>query len=396
MTTLYKHQSDWLRDNVSKPRAALWWQAGVGKSAVAARYLKYRGIEGLVICPKGLVLNWQKELLMWGAEAMVISKEEFKKYEGVHPYIIVDECDTFASAGFKSALSKALRSYIKKHDPHVLLCSATPYRSNPMNIFVLASFLGHAWNYKRFQETYFSMIWMGQRQIPVIRQDAAERLIGVIAQIGDVRTLDDCVDVPEQVDEVIDVGETKEQVREKRNLQDIVPIARFTAEHRIESLGNKIERVVRLCEEHPKIAIVGRYRFQLARYKEALKGVGKPVYEIHGDISTQEREEVVERVARKDACVILIQSATVEGYSLGSIPTMVFASCDWSYRNYIQCRGRIQRINSVKKNLYVHLVCGDADRAIMAAMARQSDFDVVKYMRERKADHGGGTKVRSR
>lgn len=379
---LYQHQRAWLAHHITDRRAALWWATGLGKTAVACMWLKQRN-NPLVVCPKGLKLNWQKELDMWGAKATVITKEEFSKYITYHPAIVVDECDHFASPQFKSGMSKHMRKYLNHHNPAVLLLSATPYRSSPWNIYTLASYIGKGWNWRWFDETFFDHVWMGRRLIPKIKPSSAPILRKLIASIGDVKTLEECVDVPEQTDEILHVSETPEQEKEKDQIQDIVPIARFTAEHRIESGGDKPDVILRLCEENKKVVVVCRYRDQIEQLTQHLAPLNKPLYAIHGGITTLGRQAVVEGVRKDDECIVLVQSATCEGYSLETIPVMVFASMDWSYRNYVQMRGRIQRINNIKKNLYIHLLCGDADKAIAKAMEKHEDFDVLKYYEKR-------------
>lgn len=397
---LYKHQEDWLREKGGVRRSALWWATGVGKTPIGCLWLKMRlteGKTGLVVCPKGLTLNWQKELAVWGVEGLnegltvtVMSKEEFKgKTPRRVDAVIIDEADHFFAPHFKSQLAKSLRKYLNDYDPDVLLLSATPYRSSPWNIYTAATLLGHRWNYRDFEDAFFTKVRMGQRVVPVVKQSEAPRLRAAIARIGDVKTLEECADVPESVEEVIEIHQTPEQKREKQGLQDIVPIALFTAYHRIEAGGDKVERVVRLCEENKKIAIVCRYREQMAVYLAAIEKEmpSRKVYSIHGDIPTAGRQQVVERVRADDEAIILIQSQTCEGFSLESVPVMVFASMDYSYRAMVQMKGRIQRINALKKNVYLYLVCDEADKAVMASMKRKEDFNVVQFFRERTGDN---------
>ena len=134
-----------------------------------------------------------------------------------------------------------------------------------------------------------------------------------------------------------------------------------------------------------KIAIVCRYTEQMEDLLNRLKAAlpERRIFAIHGGVPTETRQRIVEDIRSGADGIVLLQSATCEGYSLESIPTMVFASMDYSYRNYRQMRWRIQRINAVKKNLYIHLISGDADRAIMDAMLRHEDFDVLRHMRAR-------------
>lgn len=52
----------------SKKRAALWWEAGAGKTAPVCDAIKKMGVKKwLVLCPAFLKPNWIKEATMWGA-----------------------------------------------------------------------------------------------------------------------------------------------------------------------------------------------------------------------------------------------------------------------------------------------------------------------------------------
>jgi superfamily II DNA or RNA helicase len=131
--------------------------------------------------------------------------------------------------------------------------------------------------------------------------------------------------------------------------------------------------------------VVCRYREQLERYRAFLTSVGgdKQIFVIHGDII--DRQTVLDNVERSERCVLLVQSATCEGYEAPSIGIMIFASMDYSYRNYLQMKGRIHRLNRLKKNVYIHLITDkkpeSCDEAIMQSMIRKEDFDVLKYAR---------------
>ena len=66
------------------------------------------------------------------------------------------------------------------------------------------------------------------------------------------------------------------------------------------------------------------------------------------------------------------------------ISVMVFYSYDFSLKNYIQIKGRIQRINNIKKNVYFSLVVkGTIDEDVFKCIQRKEDFDIEIYERTR-------------
>ena len=384
---LYEHQIRFLELNPNV--AMLVHGLGSGKTRTSIEWAKRRTQLGipLIIVPKGLKENWRRECEKWGLkDHKIISKEEFKRdYKTLkNKVLIIDEADHFFSAMFKSKLSKTLRWYIDNYNPNLLMCSGTPLRSSCWNIFTAGYFLGHKWNFRKFQDEYFSYVKMGFRMIPVPKKGSDEKIKKVINQIADVFHVEDGFDIPPQIDETVYLTETEEQRKTKRDNQEVLPIVRFTRDHQTEAgIGvkedPKLELILQYALDEPKIAVVCRYREQLENYSKALKEAGNKVFEIHGDV--KDRSGVLDSVESNTKCVLLLQSATCEGYEAPSIPLMIFASLDFSYRNYIQVKGRIHRMNNLKKNVYIHLIAGKSDKAVMDAMTKKKDFDVLAYMK---------------
>lgn len=389
---LYNHQKEFLLKN---PDVALLVHGlGSGKTRTACEWAKRRPAEALIVVPKGLKENWRRECEKWGLENYkIISKEEFKKLfkELRHSILIVDEADHFYAPMFKSQLAKSMKWYCDNINPHRLFLSGTPYRSSSWNIFSAGYFLGHKWSFGKFKMEFFDEVWMGHRKIPVPKKGSDEKIKKIIEQIADVFHIEDGFDIPPQIDEMIHLEETPEQMLAHKNNREILPIVRFTKDHKIEGgIGleneqikdNKLELILDYALNEPKIAVVCRYRDQLDIYAKTLTEAGFKVFQIHGDV--QNRSEVLDEVEASEKCVLLLQSATCEGYEAPSIPIMIFASLDYSYRNYTQMKGRIHRMNNLKKNVYIHLIAGKSDKAVMEAMSNKKDFDVLAFYKTEK------------
>lgn len=372
---LYAHQQRFLAHNPRK--ALLAWSVGTGKTRAAIEWALKKDVGTLVVCPKGLVQQWKDQVEPH--HFTVISKEDFKrKAPGNCSALIIDEADHFFSAHFKSALSKYLRAYIKRYDPALLLLTGTPYRSSPWNIYTAATLLGLSWNYRDFEHAFFTQFKMGMRLISKPKTDprSTAKLKDLIHKIADVVSLEDCADIPPQLDLIEHLGLTPEQLTAQKNNPEVVPIARFTADHRIEALGYKLERIQRIIDEQRKVVIVCRYLEQMNVLQEHLK---KSFNVIRIDGSTQNRHILIRLFEDISEGAILIQADLCEGYELPSCSTMVFASMSFSYRNYVQMKGRILRLNHLHKNTYIHLIAGPADRAILKAIEKGQDFDVTHY-----------------
>jgi len=183
---------------------------------------------------------------------------------------------------------------------------------------------------------------------------------------------------------------TKEQKDGIESIEDIMPIVRWTKIHQIcggflkgneyengrEYKAEKMNRLLDLCDEHSKVAVVCRYNAEIANL--SLKLTKKKVFVING--ATKDRDSVVNEINNTDKCVVLIQAACSEGYNLPTIPVMIFYSYDFSLKNYIQMCGRIQRINAVQKCVYISLtVRKTIDEDVYKCIMSKQDFNIAIY-----------------
>jgi superfamily II DNA or RNA helicase len=395
MEGLYNHQKEIL--DLAPSKYGLFFGTGTGKTRTSIELSKKKGGSLLIICPKMLKENWKRELDKWGFknEYLVISKEEFKKYAPKlkrYDTIIVDEAHFFGN--FQSQLSKSLDKYIKIHKPdNLYLLTASPYLSTPWNIYTLVNYLGAGLRYPTFRRMCFHEIKMGGRIVPVPKRGIEEYLNTLITSYGSSVVLEDCFDVPAQTDSIEYFELTPQQKQAIKNIDEFEFIVRFTKKHTIENgvlMGNeyeaskyfennKIERIKSLVLENKKIAIACRYNYQIEKYKEEIESflskekLPHSVYVING--ATEGRQDVVDKANADENTVILINASCSEGYELPTIGTIVFASLSFSYKDYLQFRGRFLRANALKKNHYIHLVVKDGvDEDVYECIQNKKDF----------------------
>jgi len=384
---LYSHQQKFLNENPNK--SALVWSCGTGKTRTALEWAsiyqdkKTYNSTVLIICPKSLKANWIREGHKWGVYIEIKTKEEFRRdWQTLARYtqIITDEVHNgFLTPHFKSQMSKALRDYIKKHNvPRVLLLSATVYTSSPWNIYNLAYLLGYKFDWQKFNFTFFNQIRMGPRIIPVPKKGCEAKLAEITKKIASVVNIEDVLDVPlQQHCEPEYFALTKLQKKSIEEAYDPLPIVRFTAQHQIEQKGDKMERLIALCEENPKIAIVCRYLDQIEYLKEALSSY-KP-YIITGQ--TKDRDTVVREAESSSKAVVLIQADCGIGFELPSFPVCVFASMSYSYTSWEQMNGRFLRMNKPSRTTFLYLLTegSSVDQGIYDAVKRKEDFKIALF-----------------
>lgn len=389
---LYKHQEDLLKKNPKKHLIA--WGTGTGKTNMSLALAHHNNQIALIIVPKALKENWKRHIQPFNQYHMIVSKEEFRRDWAIIPNfqaVIIDEFHFFANE--KSQLSKALRKYIKKHNPQFVWgLTATPYCSTAMNIYTLANHLGHNINYWKFFNDYFYNVRMGMRMVPVQRPGIEEDLAQLVRKIGSTMTLEECSDVPEQTFETVYFDLTPDQEKGIKNISDSMAITRWTRKHTIENgiqIGDeytddqsfeclKNDYIVSLSEQNPKIAVFCRYNLQIEKLRLELESLGKKVFVINGEV--KDRDNVVQEIESTPECIALIQASCSVGFEIPSVPVVVFASLSFSYVDYQQALGRVLRINKLKKNVYIHLVTkGGVDEDVYKCIMKKQDFSFAIY-----------------
>lgn len=382
---LYAHQQSFLDKKLD--RSALIWSCGTGKTLTALEWSKKHSYAStLIICPKALKTNWKNEVAKLHAvreQYQVFTKEEFRAVAEKLPFfgqVIVDEVHIgFLTPLWKSQMSKALKDYLKRHKvERVLLLSATPYTSSPWNVYNLAHYLGHKWDWRKFRLEFFNDIRMGPRIVPVPKKGCEKKLAVLIKKIADVVDIKDVMDVPLQWHtEPEYFALTVPQKNAIKNAYDPLPIVRFTREHQIEQTGDKIERLKALVEENPKIAIVCRYIDQINALEAVLSDY-KP-YVISGEVKN--RHEVCIAAEKAKKAVVIIQADCGVGFELPSFPVCVYASQSYSYTSFEQMNGRFLRMNKPSRTTFIYLLTeGDSvDKAIYDAVKRKEDFKIELF-----------------
>jgi superfamily II DNA or RNA helicase len=392
---LYKHQQRIV--DLNPKRYLISHETGTGKTITALALAQKNNSLALIVCPKALKENWRRAIQNFNPNHKIVSKEEFRKdwdTYGFYSTLIIDEFHFFGN--LKSQMSKSLIKYTKKYVPTYMYgLTATPYCSTPMNIYSLATHLGHRWNYWTFFNSFFYTVQMGNRNVPVQRSGIEEEIADLVKSIGDTCKLEDCIDVPEQTFETVYFELTNAQKKAIKEINDTEAITRWTRTHTIENglkIGDeyvddqyfdslKNDYIASFSDENKKFVVVCRYNLQIAMLKEILEKKGKKVFVISGEVKN--RDEVVQEVERTPECILLLQASCAVGFEIPSVPIMIFASLSFSNIDHIQALGRILRINKPKKNLYQYLVVKDGvDEDVYKCIMRKKDFNIAIYNKQ--------------
>lgn len=421
---LYDHQRKIILEDPKQ--CGLFLGTGSGKTRIALSLATGRT---LVIAPKTQVedKNWERELAIIRKENQgkrekiksltVISKEQFRlNWKNLKPdfnTIIIDECHTALGVTPNtrrrarkeipkaSQIFEAVEEFLSICQPERLyLCTATIVKS-PMTVWAARWLLGKAKRKKidsflHWRNTFYTKLPMPGREVYAPRRDSKTKdsLAAYVRMTGYVGRLEDYFDVPEQTYRTIHVGlsaQQKDRIKElplefpdklvligKRHQVENGVLAgdEYTAPETFDNA--KIEKILELALEFPKMVIFAKYSAQIRDIEAALRKAKYPVYVLTGE--TKDRGGLI-GMANKGDGIFIAQAQISAGWELPTYPVMIFASRTYSFVDYSQALGRIQRANYIKKNLYINLVVKDGiDEAVDRALTNKQDFDERIYL----------------
>jgi superfamily II DNA or RNA helicase len=378
--TLYNHQLRFLAQNPDK--GLLVWSTGTGKTLTACEWRKKRNHlkNCLVITPKNIKEKWKRDLEENNTEGTVLTYQEMKKKPLDHyDILIVDEAHNAASPLFykqRSQISTTLYNLVKsKPEMPVLLLTATPIRSTPYNIHTLACYINKYWDIKKFREEFFYWTNMFGRWHWEVRLDWRKRIRKYVESISDIVSLEDCIDIPPQEEEVINIHWGWDQDEELEKLELIEPIQQWVARHRLENGKHKLKKLEEILDGYQKAIVICHYKSQIDEYSEHFKNI-REVYVLDGRVKNQ--DEVIENAKKSKDCIFFLQAQMGAGFDASEFSVMIFASMSFRYIDMVQAKGRILRINNPHANKYYYLLGGKCDRAVYNTIMSGKDFDVLE------------------
>lgn len=415
---LYEHQKNIIQEDPKK--CGLFLGTGSGKTRIALLLARDRT---LVICPKtqrddG---NWERELHgiknPHGITLDVISKEEFRRdYLSLPAYesVIIDEAHTCLGVTPNtrqrkriqiprtSQIFEAVDWYVQKHKPkRAYLCTATIVKS-PFTVWGAAKILGRIKgdemeSFLKFRNDYYVKLPMPGREVYAPKRDSEtkDNLAKMVRQLGYIGRLEDYFDVPEQSFKTVHIELTAAQ---KARIKELPmefpdPIVLLGKKHQVEngvlagdefseaeSFDNgKIAKIIELAEEFPRMIVFVKYTQQINQLRAAAIKANLIPFEMNGN--TLNRGQILKNLQKEDEYIFIVQAQISAGWELPECPVMVFASRTYSWVDYEQSLGRIQRANAIKKNLYINLVVkGGVDEAVDRALINKEDFNERIYL----------------
>jgi hypothetical protein len=363
----------------------LWGGVGSGKSAVSLAYYVEKELIGdiyvITTAKKRDSLEWEKDAAKFGIGTdkdstiggvlHIDSWNNIGKYVDVKDaFFIFDEQRLVGNGAWVKSFYK-----IAKNNPWIIL-SATPGDTwlDYIPVFVANGYFKNATEFKRAHAIYapFSKFPRIERFIGVNELERLKRevLVEMPYMSNSTRILKDL-----QV--FYDVDMFKKASVDRWNPYTNLPIkdaAELFAVMRkiVYSDYSRLYSLIDLLDSHPKIIVFYNFNYELDILRELhdLLEPGITVAEWNGHKK--------EKIPDTDSWVYLVQyTAGAEGWNCTETDTMVFYSLTYSYKQYEQAQGRIDRLYTPFKELFYFSFLSKAvpDLAVKKSLSEKRNFN---------------------
>lgn len=382
LVNLAPHQQKALKK--LKNGSILWGGVGTGKSRVAlAYYLDCEGPERLIVittAKKRDSLDWEAEAAKIGvgkaknatvAGVMTVdSWNNIGKYQDVeNAFFIFDEQRLVGSGKWVKAFIKIAR----KND--WILLSATPGDTwlDYIPVFVANGFYRNRTEFKREHVVYNTFAkfpkvdhYVGLNRLIKQRNQILVHMPYAKETVRHSKT----VWVSHDVETLKEVTNGRWNVFESRPLRDVAELF-FVMRRVVNSDYSRLEAVRELLKKHKRLVVFYNFNYEL----EILR-------ELKDELTTAEwNGHKHEAIPDSDRWVYLVQYvAGSEGWNCTETNAVAFWSLTYSYKNWEQAHGRIDRLNTEFVDLYYYILRSKSkiDTLIYRALKSKKSFNETR------------------
>lgn len=414
------------------PRAGLFLDMGLGKTATTLSALTPDHLPALVVAPKRVAENvWPEEQRIWrrdlrlvvaagpparrrealasakrgASDIVVISRDNFRDAEPVAPYfktLIIDESSSFKS--IQSERFKAARRMTREHLPHVWELTGTPSPNGYLDLWAQLYLLDKGQRLYSTITKYRQRYFIAKPPLPngiipgwVIRPGAADRINRLIEDICLSMTTEGRIDLPEMTLNEVSVGLPAAARAVYRKLSKD-----FIAD--LDLLGGEVHTAANAAVLSGKLSQLsagfmyvddadlrgGAYdivhREKIAALREIIEGTGSPVlvfyrfkaeremilaaFKGNVDVHTIDEPDWYERWNRGEIPVLLAHPTSI-GHGLNLQKgghTAVWTTPDWDSEPWDQGNKRLHRSGQQHPVMIHVLLASKMDQTILARL----------------------------
>lgn len=469
---LMTHQAEFLRWRRS--RCALWWEPGTGKTAAVLAAMVEDPLPTVVVCPLSVTRSaWAQDALMFPdldvrvlhgtqrqrAEALdalaspgrlgaVVTNYETFRTQAVRRELlargvrrlVIDESSKLKNPG--TIISRACIDCADRMD-QVILMSGTPAPGGPDEYWAQLRCLdgrtgGAAdapWNRSGQPDFWrWSRHWLRPDIRPVfaggrsreviagwsVRPDRADGFHALISAAGQRLTLDECVDVPQEVDVTVHVDLSPQERRAYDSVEDRLileldnaPVSKVHARAQLTKLrqlscgfaygpggqdrwvdggSSKLRALADLSDSltGEQLVVWAEHTAELEAAQRIMEDGGRRVGRLDG--TSGGHHEVIARFQAGDLDAVACHPKSVgHGVTLHRARYSAFLSLGFSPEEHQQARGRVRRKGQLRKVVHYYLMAdGTVDWVTLKVLRRkcnESDgvLEVVRDVQRRRA-----------
>lgn len=386
MIKLMEHQLDAAK--LLDSGKILWGNVGTGKSATVLGYYMEkespRDIYVITTAKKRDSLDWNGEAAKFGIGternatlAGVLSVDSWNnigKYENIkNAFFVFDEQRL---VGYGSWVKSFLKIAKKNH---WVLLSATPgdVWMDYAPVFIANGFYKNITQFKYEHVLYepFSKfpkikMYLNERKLELLRNE----ILVEMPYLKHTEPMINWTPVGYDFDLFKRVYKDRWHVYEDRPIKDIAELFRVMRKV-ANSDPSRLEMLKKLLTCHDRLIIFYNFDYELEILRTLSEYVD--VFEWNG----HKKDPLPEG----DKWVYLIQYISgAEGWNCTTTDTMVLYSLTYSYKNFMQAKGRIDRLDTDYTILYYYIFVSNSliDRAIKNSITSKKDFNERKFVRE--------------
>lgn len=363
----------------------LYGNVGSGKTAAAlGYYMKYerpKHIFVITTAKKRDSLEWEREAAKFGIgdreDATVAGLLNVDSWNSIVHYTEIRDAFFIFDEQRLVGHGAWVKSFLKivKHNNWILL-TATPGDTwlDYAPVFIANGFFRNMTQFKMDHVLYEPFVkypkirkYLNETKLELLRNE----ILVEMPWMSHTKRYLNYLNVGYDIEQVKMVVKKRWNIYEDRPVKDVAEMWRVMRRV-VNSDPSRLEMVKWVMKMHPRLVIFYNFDYEL----EILRTLGDliNVYEWNGH-----KKDVLPDVGN---WVYLVQYvAGAEGWNCTSTDAMILYSLTYSYKNFIQCQGRIDRLNTVFTDLYYYIFVSDSkiDLAVQEALAQKKDFNWKRY-----------------
>lgn len=378
-----------------KNGSILWGSVGTGKTRVAlAYYVEHESPKNIVVittAKKRDSLDWERE-----AAHFAIGAEEDATYHGV---LFIDSWNNIDKWSNKSGCffifdeqrlvgsGVWVRAFLKiaRHNNWIML-SATPGDTwlDYIPVFIANGFYKNRTEFKREHVVYTPHVkfpkvdrYLGVQKLIRLRNEILVHMPYMKETIRHTKI------IPVEYDTALmdSVIKTRWNPYEEKPIRDIAELC-LVMRRVCNSNSSRLEAVRAILRRHQRLIVFYNFNYELDILRTLKDEV--EIAEWNG-----QKHESLPRFS--DSWVYLVQFvAGSEAWECSETDSMLFYSLTYSYKNWEQAHGRIDRLNTPFQHLFYYILksVGKIDRAIWQCLKTKKSFN-AGFFDEKVLEEGG-------